>query len=493
MLLSSNSATFEPQSMTTKKSNLDHTFSAIRREVSDELSALTVMFAINDEGNVDEAMRAQAAEIKQHPAGGLLLSQPRPRQDNTELFHISGPAIETSKLFMNFGIKQEYLFLGVFSKYSFAFYEDESFAAQYLSYACVFKAMHAYFMETGKIKGGEEQEEATPLDAQQQRIQNLRMNLMADAFAAMMMESKGIKGAIQRLIKRYCELSVKATINMFPEYHPLPMAIDGLNVVYKDLKDDRPPKVGELEHTFMMALEIGQTYDDLSLQQWTRFCLGTQDMVWADFSANEILSAAIYGSDDPYIRSNAYICAESLNTNPVPLKNNDLYNPFSDDDKNDRAHMRLCRTAFIKNIEVVNHSDNSQIFLDRAVEQTKKLLAGHPIGWCAPALMEAENAYRLFRENPKAEEDIIQNAFHGTCAKIKWFDLKRFNRFIIAQKRRGVSLTLLDVINLVDQNSAYAHYRPAFELIAQYENAKTKKAQGDEAPSPPENVEEAET
>lgn len=465
--------------MTTKKSNLDHTFSAIRREVSDELSALTVMFAINDEGNVDEAMRTNAAEIKEHPAGGLLLSQARPRQDNTELFHISGPAIETSKIFMNFGLKQEYLFLGIFSKYSLAFYEDESFAVHYLSYACVFKAMHAYFMETGKIKGGDD--DVSTLDAQQQRIQNLRMNLMADAFAAMMMESKGIKGAIQRLIKRYCELSVKATINMFPEYHPLPMAIDGLNVVYKDLKDDRPPKVGELEHTFMMALEIGQTYDDLSLQQWTRFCLGTQDMVWADFSANEILSAAIYGSDDPYIRSNAYICAESLNTNPVPLKNNDLYNPFSDDDKNERAHMRLCRTAFVKTIEAVNHSENSQLFLDRAAEQTKKLLQGHPIGWCAPALMEAENAYRLFREDPKAEEDIIQNAFHGTCAKIKWFDLKRFNRFIIAQKRRGVTLSLLDVINLVDQNSAYTHYRPAFELIAKYE-----RAQDNQAPSPSE-------
>lgn len=476
--------------MTTKKSNLDHTFSAIRREVADEFSALTLMFAINEEGNVDEAMRANAAAIKEHPAGGLLLSQARPRQDNTELFHVSGPAIETSKIFMSFGIKQEYLFLGVFSKYSLAFYEDESFAAQYLAYAYVFKALHTYFMETGKIKGDEDE---TILDAQQQRILNLRMNLMADAFAAMMMESKGVKGAIQRLIKRYCELSVRATINMFPEYHPLPMAIDGLNVVYKDLKDDRQPKIGELEHTFMMALEIGQTYDDLSLQQWTRFCLGTQDMVWADFSANEILSAAIYGSDDPYIRSNAYICAESLNTNPVPLKNNDLYNPFSDDDKNERAHMRLCRAAFVKAIEAVNHNDASQIFLDRAVEQTKKLLQGHPIGWCAPALMEAENAYRLFREDPKAEEDIIQNAFHGTCAKIKWFDLKRFNRFIIAQKRRGVHLTLLDVINLVDQNSAYSHYRPAFELIAQYENAKNKKAQDDDAPSPFGTVKETET
>ncbi len=455
--------------MSAELSNLDHIFNAIRREVQEEFPTLTVLFAINETGDIDQAIQSKREEIKEHPAGDLLLSRARPKADNTQLYYLLDPATYTRKLFMNFGMKKDFLFLGIFKEYSLAFYEEEGFAAQYLSYACLFKMLHAYFLETGKLK--EEEDGIVALNASQTRVQNLRMNLMADSFAAMMMESKGIKGAIQRLVKRYCELSVKATINMFPEYHPLPMAIDGLNVVYKDLKDDLPPKTGKLEHFFMMALEIGQTYDDLSLQQWTRFCLGTQDMVWADFSANEILSAAIYGSDDPYIRSNAYICAESLNTNPVPLKNNDLYNPFSDEDKNERAHLRLCRVAFIKAIEAVNHNDNSQIFLNKAAEQTTRLLEGQPIGWCAPALMEAENAYRLFRDDPDAEDDMVQNAFHGTCAKLKWFDLKRFNRFIIAQKRRGINLTIYEVMGLVDQNPAYAHYRPAFELMAQYQSA----------------------
>ena len=90
---------------------------------------------------------------------------------------------------------------------------------------------------------------------------------------------------------------------------------------------------------------------------------------------------------------------------------------------------------------------------------------------------------RKSEHDPEAEDEIVQNAFHGTCAKIKWFDLKRFNRFIIAQKRRGINLTIYEVMGLVDQNPAYAHYRPAFELMAQHLSEETK-AREDEKPAP---------
>lgn len=466
--------------MNAPQNNTEHIFSAIRREVAEEFKALTLLFEVNETCDVTEALHSKRLEINEHPAGTALLQAPKPSPDSTALFHVYGPGLRTKKRLFNLGTKEQCLFLGVISKQSLSFYEEETFAAQYLGYAYVFKALYGYFHESGKLKP--EIDEPGEPDAAQKRVDLLRMNLMADAFAAMLMEHKGVKGAIQRLVKRYCELSVKSTVNMFPEYHPLPMAIDGLQVVFKDLKDDTPPKMGQLEHFMMMAIEIGQTYDDLSLQQWTRFCLGTQDMVWADYSANEILSAAIYGSDDPYIRSNAYICAESLNTNPVPLKNTDMYNPFSDDETNERSHLRLCRVTFIEAINSVNHNDDSKIFLDKALKQTKKLLQGHPLGWCAPALIEAENAYRLFQEDPKREEDTIQNAFHGACSTVKWFDLKRFNRFVIAQKRRGISLSLKDVITLIDRTPHYAQYRSAFELMAQSE---AMKPEAEEPPKSP--------
>ena len=188
-------------------------------------------------------------------------------------------------------------------------------------------------------------------------------------------------------------------------------------------------------------------------------------MAWSGQSSNDILSAAIYSSDSPYIRSSAHICSESLNTTPVPLKNTDIYNPFADEESIERIHLRTCRMIFLQTLEKVDKKDQPELFFEKAREQTRKLLAGNPLGWCAPALVETENAYRLFKETPNAEEEMINDAFHGACARIKWRDLQTLNRKITNLRRQGNEITAEDILSIMGDNETYAPYKNVFEML----------------------------
>jgi len=447
--------------MTPRETSTDHIFNAIRRTITDEFPDLTLLFIICGEGQQSESFEIKKQEISKHPAAHLLIR-------HTERLIKSHPPEHFGTCFVEeteksaFGLikKQQALAACFINERALKHFEDKDFACKVTAYTGAFEAVHLYLQSKDR-----KNEQLKEVDTTRLKINALRTKLMADCFAAMILESSGIKNATQTVTKKYCEHTLSTTTDFHPENHPLPMALDGLNVVYKDLKNQTPPKTGLIKHTHFMALEIGNTYDDISLKQWIRFSLGVQDMAWGGYSSNDILSAAVYGSDSPYIRSTAHICAETLNTTPVPLKDSNIYNPFSEEDANERTHMRACKITFIALLERVNETGDPSLFLEKAREQTKKLFEFRPMGWCAPALIEAENAYRLFKETPTAEEEMIDNAFQAAFAQVKWKDLKTLNRRIIGLSRQGVEVGPEQAIAIMGDDETYAPYKNAFEIL----------------------------
>ena len=413
------------------------------------------MSFINEETPA-EALAKKQSEILAHPAGEELVRKIEETYGNQpHKSYFIGLAEHTETKI--FGLIKDTQYLGVCFIYTpeIPNFEDQSFTYKLAAYSSAFEALHQYFKKQAKHS----EENADP------RIQQLRLKLMGDAFAAMLLENQGHKNAIQTIAKKYCELITQATPHFKAEHHPLLMALDGVNVVYKDLKGESSPKVSQLEHFHMMAKEIGDTYDDTALKQWLRFAQDTQDMAWAEYNPNEILSAAVYGTESPYIRSTAHICAETLNTNPVPLKNTEIYNPFADQETNERLHNRICRAAFLKLLETVNEHGKPELFLKTARAQTTYFLNGRPLGWCAPALIEAENAYKLFQETRNAEEEMIDNAFQAALTHIKWSDIQRLNRLFVLARRSGKNLTPKLALALIEQDESFTSYKNAFELM----------------------------
>ena len=449
--------------MTAGKASLDHIFGTIRREFTDEFPDLALYFVLFEEGQHEKALAAKKQDFETHPAGPSLVQMIEETLQNPPAGNFCvGLAEHTEKSL--WGLRKKTSFIGAcfVQLTDTKLFEDINFSCRKAGYAIAFEGLNLYLEKTKRKKPRKQTPDDDP---QKQKVESLRLKLMGDCFAAMLLESTGIKGAIQTVTKKFCELSIEPSLHFRSEHHPMPIALDGLNVVYKDLKDDIAPKTGLLAHTHFMAQEIGHTYDDLNIRQWIRFCISAQEMAWAGHSSNEILSAAVYGSDNPYIRSTAHICAESLNTTPVPLKSGDIYNPFTDEETNERVHLRSCRMTLRALLEDVNETKNPQVFLDKARDQTHKLFNNHPQGWCAPALIEAENAYRLFQEKKYSEQDVIENAFHGACAMVKWRDLQRLNRKFVAQRRMGHDITAELALSLIKDDEAFTSYKNAFEIM----------------------------
>ncbi|HOO81325.1 MAG TPA: hypothetical protein PK513_02345 [Alphaproteobacteria bacterium] len=440
----------------------EHIFNALRRSIMGEFEDLNITFIPYADGDIEAAFEAKKRELREHPAGTKLLYRIE-KKLSTDPQNSFFAALADHKSSKALGILKKHSVIAAcfINQHDLERFEDLNTACKFIGYSTAFEAIHAYL---GLLHppGNEKQQKKTPSSP---ASESLRTHLKGQAFAVMIMESSGEKGTLRTLLKALCEYSTTPSLYFEPEKNPLPLAADGINVVYKDLKDEIPPKTGPLEHTHYMAEEIGNTYDDISLRQWIRFCYGAQEMAWAGTSQNDILSAAVYGSDTPHIRSYAHICAEMLNMTPVPLKNNEIYNPFTEDSISERLHIRACKRAFAEVREAVEEQNNPALFLQKAREQTRALLKGRPLGWCAPALIEAENAYRLFKESRTAEEEIIDNAFEASFSQIKWRDIKKLNRKFIAYRRSDQILTATAALELIGKDETYAPYKNAFEIL----------------------------
>ncbi|MEZ5813184.1 MAG: hypothetical protein R3E13_00415 [Alphaproteobacteria bacterium] len=449
--------------MNSQDASTDHIFNAVRRSITDEFPELTLCFVVCGEGEQMDGFAEKQQEIAGHPALGALNSRME------DFFDTGGQAGfgcvfagGEEKSFAGLLTRQRFLAVCFIDKLAPGYFEDFDLSCKMAGYTGVFEALHLYFQARDGHAAEEKETDRTRMKAAE-----LRMKLTADCFAAMMAESTGTKNAVHTAIKKYCENTLSPATGFTPQNHPLPMAADGIHIVYKDLRHEAAPKDGLVKHTYFMASETAQTYDDISLRQWVRFSTGAQDMAWAGYTHNDIISTAVYNSDSPYIRSNAHICAENLNITPVPLIHTDIYNPFTDDGADERAHIRVCKAGFIALLEQINETGAADIFLKSARKQTEKLLAFQPLGWCAPALIEAENAYRLSRDNPDSthKEEMIDRAFQGAFAQVKWKDLKALNRRFISYTRKGGTIDAAEALRIIGEHEVYAPYKNAFELL----------------------------
>ncbi len=445
----------------------DHIFNALRREFTEEFPNLTLIFIPYTRGGRAEAFAKREKEIMNHPAGEKVISIIKKDLHNYRAESYCGAVAEhVERRF--FGVYKVKTYLGVcfVNIADIHLFDDITFSSKCMAYYAAFEALDIYLENTGfnqehHLQKSEQQQDKSSAP------QKIRMQLMSDCFSAIMMESIGGKGAIKKIVKKYSESCISNTIYFRPENHPLPMSFDAISLVYKDLKDaSTSGRMGLIAQSYIMSREIGETYDDLSMLQWQQFCRNAQDMAWADYNTNEILSAAIYTSDNAYIRSNAQICAENLNLTPVPLKDTSYYNPFAQQDNIARIHERLARAAFAKLLEVVRENGTPELFIEAANKQTKALFKGRPLGWCAPALIEAENAYRLRVEAVNPQDNDIENAFEAAFSKLHWLDIQRINRRLITAQRNDISINTVTALNILSKDESFAAIQTSLELMS---------------------------
>lgn len=290
----------------------------------------------------------------------------------------------------------------------------------------------------------------------------LRRTLLSECFAALLIEQSEEKGFFRRYMKKCSELSITANEGYIPENHPYPIVFDSIGLILKDMAIETKDMSELIQNTLLMVNEINETYDDITLKQWVQFCYGAQEMAWMGLSARDILGAASYHSDSAYVRTTAHLIAESLNTDVVPLKSLEIYNPFADQERFERAHAKVAMARFeqILGEALVDHEP--EILLKEAMRQNEAFMKGEIIGWCAPALVKTCLAYGKDDVRPALLRDIFEGAFHAA----RWGDIRLLNRFVMKKKRQGTEPTPAMIVDeFIGEHERLQIFKNAFSDV----------------------------
>ena len=279
--------------------------------------------------------------------------------------------------------------------------------------------------------------------------------MLGDAFCAVILEITGHKNAIRDLARKRSLMALQPVRGYNAEEYPYPITADAVQVVFDEL-GDIISKTKPVTHAIEIAQEIDITYDDNSIRQWGAFATAAQEMAWLDFDKNKILGTSIYTSEDPYVRSTAYLVAEALNLKPAPLTDLGSYNPFTDQEVNERLHNRKCEESFEDIIAKMALDYDEHLFLSEIRRQNQRLMEGYPIGWCAYALLQASEVFQNANPENQHPTELAANKFHETYRALGWESLRAICHKVMTSRRQGLEISPAVIIEFCEKEETLA-------------------------------------
>lgn len=455
--------------MSLETAALDHACQVVRRQVQDEIRDLTLFFIVHGPGERVAALEDRKAELFEHVAGEALYTSLKLcaqfKPDNSMLVGFTSATEET---FFSFMARQKTIVAFYMNTNDYKNENEMRQGIYHLTWHALSLIDHHkndekefFVVNEGSIRPA------------YNLINLARENMLADAFSAIMMELQGHKNFIHNLAKKRCEMALQPIVGYRAEQFPYPIAADAAQIVYGELMDGISNKTKLTQQAIDITREIGFTYDDNSIRQWMVFSMAAQEMAWMNLDKNKILGTAIYTSEDPYVRSTAYIVAETLNMEPAALTDLGQYNPFTDQEVNERLHNRLCDDAFQAMLAKTARIEDASLFRDRAKTQNAKLIDGHITGWCAHALLAAHDAFAKAFDNNERPAEQAMIAYQNARRSLAWESMFKLSHIIMNKKRQGLEITPSLITDLCRDHKIFSPIASALEWAEP--RTKTKK------------------
>ncbi len=455
---------------------MEHTCNVIRRQIQDEIKDLTLYFVVHDDQSRSRTLAMEEQHILDHPAGEAALPVfKKYQQGNKTRFLGLTEGAQKKKLSLN---NKQSFFLGMYfvNASEFETMEEAREHIYHLAWHAI-ELLEHYMAEDKKyrLSGDVIFPQNTPISLS-------KSNMAADVFAAVTLELQGNSGAIADIAYRRATATLSAIPDYKAEQYPYIIALETTQQVFDELKQNFNAKIRISGHAIHVAKEVNETYSDQPIKQWWHFCTRAQEMAWMRSNPDDILTAALYGSEDPYTRSIAYLIAESLSIEPKTLSTAIPYNPFADQQANERLHDKTCEEALQAVLSQAIPANNYKAFVQEAHMQNQKLAQGYPIGWCAHAMLKAGAAYK--NADPESSEiaDMIAKIFQDARTNIPWKVIEKANR-VIMKKRRGEHEINAKELEKMSQKmpelSLFAHtFKTATKFFKKIENLNILKPEG---------------
>ena len=266
-------------------------------------------------------------------------------------------------------------------------------------------------------------------------------NLLADIFSASLQNIQGHKEAIRSLAEQRILDTLVPQIGFVSEKYPFPISLETLDFLFSDNLKTINKKMKTVPQAVKITEDISMTYQYSSIKQWRAFCMPAQEMAWCGYAPDTILGAAIYTNENTYVRSIADMVAEQMGIKPKMFSNLNDYNPYADNEMNDRVHAKLVQENISNTLKKIRQpADVKTLFLEM-IRQNDRIMNGNPVGWSAYPFMVATMS---LKDNPnllqsetlaQAERTIIQES-----QKIPFSELRSISRYIFRKRREGIKI-----------------------------------------------------
>lgn len=442
--------------MSIETTTIDHICSVIRREVQSEFKDLTLIFITYETGKILQGLGAKRHEIYKHTSGDAMFNHLHDlckngyEEDGLAALH------QSLKKSLKPPFRQRQI-LGIYFVNIKKFKDPEHVRSW--AYHQVWHALD--LLQNFRANNEKAFDNAdgiiTPKD---NAALHATTNMLGDAFCAILENFKGDAGHISRLSRRRCKEAMNQIPGHSAELYPFPIAEEATQIVYEDLRDETMQESRPMTLAADMAREVAYTFDDAAINQWRNFANRAQEMAWMGFNKNKILSTAIYTSEDPYVRSMAYLVSETLNLDPTPIGDLQTHNPFAEQEANERAHIKRAQDSF----DLALEQDSPETVLkERALLHNQKLLDGHILGWCANAMLDALMPYKDLHETGTDIKSLARERFKRALPKTEWRSLLNLNRVILRLKRNQKEITPDLIIKICERNEGLDFVKTAME------------------------------
>lgn len=444
--------------MTLQIENVEHACNLIARQIQEIYTDLTLHFIIHSKGQLKESTALSEHEIIRHPAGetAQAILQRAPKTDHSSFL---GMAVATQKTMLGFSSKDSVL--GLFNV-NIDDYADVREAKTHIYHL----AWHAIDLMSIRQRPEHRRKfRSGPMIPKRSPTNLAKANLQADVFAAVMSGLHGEAETITLLAQNRGRTSLLPVAHQRAEDFPFIIAMEASEFVYSELERNKIPRSKYIETAKQLSLEVGITFDEASIRQWWAFAQPAQDMAWRGHSDQEILGAAVFTSEDPYVRATGYLVSEVTGITPRRLNERDgTYNSFANQKKNQMLHREIMEETFEGAIMIGLEEESGQALLNAANAQNEELTEGKILGWCASALQSAAHAFEQAVMAGAQPGEAARTHFEGEVMKVGWDSIKELGDNIVDQRRKGYALTMGHIAEICNENPAFAPILGALKI-----------------------------
>ena len=422
----------------------------IARQTQEAYNDLAMHFIVHGKGQLNERIALSEHEIIRHPAGDTARSILK-KIPKTDYSSFLGMAVAQQKGFLGLTSKDHVLALFNVNVDNYADIRD----AKVHLYHLVWHAID--LMDIRQRPEYKRKFKSGPMIPKRSPMNLAKANLQADVFAAVMAGLHGDGDALDMLANMRGSNALIQLSEQRAEDFPYIIALEAAQFAYSELERNKIARSKYIETARHISLEVGYTFDETSIKQWWAFSEPSQDMAWRGYSPQEILGAAVFTSENPYVRATAYLVSEVTKIEPLHSHEiTEAYNPFANQEKNKLLHREIMQATFEEAITLGSEEDSARALLNAANAQNEKLTEGRILGWCANALQAAAKAFELALDTGGSPMQAARQEFDGAKDKINWETIKDLGDTIVAQRRQGYTVTIGNIAEICNENPAFA-------------------------------------